>query len=109
MADHIETRLAVEGGAPVRRTALPLICASYGEDERRAVLDVLDRGVFCSVRPEATRVRELEAAFARWLGVQHAVAFSSGTTAQYAALAALDLQSGDEVIVPPLTFISTAY
>lgn len=103
------SRLAIEGGDPVRPTPLPLIRVSHGDAERQAVLDVLDRGVFCAVRPEATQVRAFEAAFAAWLGVKHAVAFSSGTTAQHASLAALDLRPGDEVIVPPLTFISTAY
>lgn len=102
-------RLAIDGGPPVRQTPLPLIRACYGEEEKRAVLDVLERGVFCAVRPQATRVRALEQAFAEWLGVRYAVAFSSGTTAQHASLAALDLRPDDEVIVPPLTFISTAY
>ncbi|MCW5852364.1 MAG: DegT/DnrJ/EryC1/StrS family aminotransferase, partial [Anaerolineae bacterium] len=101
--------LAIQGGVPVRLTPLPLIRACYGDEERRAVLEVLDRGVFCAVRPEATEVRALEAAIADWLGARYVVAFSSGTTAQHASLAALDLQPGDEVIVPPLTFISTAY
>jgi dTDP-4-amino-4,6-dideoxygalactose transaminase len=101
--------LALEGGQSVRATPLPLIRACHGEEERREVLAVLERGVFCSVRAEATKVRELEAAFAEWLGVQYAVAFTSGTTAQHASLAALDLKPGDEVIVPPLTFVSTAY
>jgi perosamine synthetase len=102
-------RLAIEGSAPVRETPLPLIRACYGEEERREVMDVFEQGVFCAVRPEATKVRELEQMFAERLGVRHTVAFSSGTTAQHASLAALDLKPGDEVIVPPLTFISTAY
>jgi dTDP-4-amino-4,6-dideoxygalactose transaminase len=51
----------------------------------------------------------LERLFAEELGVKHAIAFNSGATAQHAALAACDIGPGDEVIVPPLTFISTAY
>ena len=102
-------KLAIDGGTPVRADLLPLIRASFGEEERRQMQSVLDAGVFCSVMPDATKVRELEADFAAYVGAGHAVAFSSGTTAQHASLAALELGPGDEVIVPPLTFISTAY
>jgi len=53
------------------------------------------------------KVAEFEAQFADYIGTQHAVAVSSGTAALHAALAALDVQPGDEVIVPPITFFST--
>lgn len=102
-------RLAIDGGRPVRRVALPLLRPSCGDLERAQVASVLDAGVFCSVMPGATKVRALEAAFARWAGTRHAVAFTSGTTAQHASLVALGIGPGDEVVVPPLTFVSTAY
>jgi dTDP-4-amino-4,6-dideoxygalactose transaminase len=70
---------------------------------------VFEAGIFCSVYPEAGKVRALEEAFAEYVGVKHAVAFSSGTTAQHAALVAAGVGPDDEVIVPPLTFASTAY
>ncbi len=103
-------RLAIHGGPPVHvGPPIPFFKAVYGQEEMTAVQEVFQRGVFCAVYPAATQVRALEEDFARWLGVKHALAFSSGTTAQHAALAAVGVGPGDEVIVPPLTFISTAY
>jgi perosamine synthetase len=49
-----------------------------------------------------------EAAFAKFIGVKHAIATNNGTTALHLALVALDLQPGDEVIVPTLTYIASA-
>jgi len=103
-------QLAIHGGPPVHvGLPIPLFKAVYGQEEMTAVQEVFQRGVFCAAYPAATQVRMLEEDFARWLGVKHALAFSSGTTAQHAALAAVGVGPGDEVIVPPLTFISTAY
>jgi len=51
---------------------------------------------------------EFEREIARLLGVQHVVATTSGTSALFLALAALNIGHGDEVIVPDVTFIATA-
>lgn len=104
-----QNRLAIDDGAPVRAERLPFFRVSYGHEEREEVLDVFERGVFGSVYPDAVKVRALEEAFAEYVGTAHAVAFSSGTTAQHASLVAAGVGPGDEVIVPPLTFASTAY
>lgn len=53
-------------------------------------------------------VREFEERFARYVGAKHAVATTSCTTALHAALAVSGIGSGDEVIVPSLSFIATA-
>ncbi len=53
-------------------------------------------------------ITEFEAAFAEHCGVRHAVACNNGTTALHLALVCLDLQPGDEVIVPDLTYIASA-
>lgn len=53
-------------------------------------------------------IPEFEKAFAEWCGVRHAVSVSSGTAALHAALLALGLKPGEEVIVPGLSFVSTA-
>ncbi len=53
-------------------------------------------------------VERFEAAFARYVDAPHAVALASGTAALHAALAALGIGPGDEVIVPPMTFVATA-
>ena len=52
------------------------------------------------------RVEEFELRFALAVGVPHAVAVSSGTAALQAALAALDVGAGDEVIIPSFTWVS---
>lgn len=53
-------------------------------------------------------ITEFEAAFAAFCDVKHAVACNNGTTALHLALVGLDLQPGDEVIVPDLTYIASA-
>src|SRR5262245_9457513 len=52
--------------------------------------------------------RRFEQAFATYIGVRHAVALPSCTSAIHLALAALGVGPGDEVIVPELTWIATA-
>ncbi len=54
------------------------------------------------------RVEEFEAKFARTVGAKHAIAVSSGTAALHTAVYAAGIGPGDEVIVPPLTFVATA-
>ena len=102
--------LAINGGRPVRSgEPIPLAQVCWDEAEQEAIQRVFESGAFCSAYPQATEVKALEQEFARAVGVSYAVAFSSGTTAQHAALVALGVGPGDQVIVPPLTFISTAY
>jgi len=52
--------------------------------------------------------RLFERSFADWSGYSHCVATTSGTTALQAAIEALDIWPGDEIICPALTFVSTA-
>lgn len=54
------------------------------------------------------RVREFERAFAKYIGVEHAVAVNSCTAALHLALLASEIGPGDEVITTPLTFCATA-
>ena len=53
-------------------------------------------------------IKKFEKSFASFHGMNHATTCSNGTAALHLALAALDLKKGDEVIVPDLTFVSTA-
>jgi perosamine synthetase len=78
---------------------------TFGEEEERLVLEALHSG--CLTRNGGTMVNRLEAGFAAKLGVKHAVACSSGTASVHLAVAALDLEPGDEVIVPPITDIGS--
>ncbi len=54
-------------------------------------------------------VQKFEAAFAQYCGAAHCVAVNSGTSALHAALLALEVGPGDEVIVPAMTFVATAW
>lgn len=83
---------------------LPYNRALIEEEEIRAVIEVLQSGWLTT----GPRVREFETAFARYIGASHAVAVSSCTAALHLALAAVGIAEGDEVIVPTMTFASSA-
>ncbi len=102
-------KLAIDGGTSVRKEKLATWQVNYGYEELKEVLEVFENGIFCSIDPAAPKVPALEKAFAEYVGCEFALAFSSGTTAQHASLVAAGVGSGDEVIVPPLAFASTAY
>jgi len=82
---------------------LPYHRATIEEEEINAVLEVLRSGWLTT----GPRVREFEAAFAKFVGSDHAVAFSSCTAALHLALATIGLAEGDEVILPTMTFASS--
>lgn len=76
-----------------------------GTPEEQELLPVLKSGRWCRLgNPAAPR---FEAAFRGMTGSNHALATSSGTTALYTMLGALDIGPGDEVIIPPYTFVAT--
>jgi dTDP-4-amino-4,6-dideoxygalactose transaminase len=75
------------------------------EDELVAAFRHVLRGGQYILGPE---IESFEAHVAQWLGIGHCVAVSSGTDALLAALLALQIGPGDEVITSPLTFVSTA-
>jgi 8-amino-3,8-dideoxy-alpha-D-manno-octulosonate transaminase len=84
----------------------------FGEEERRQVQDVLDTGVlfrygFDAARKGHWKARTFETELAQRLGVAHCHLCSSGTAALSIALAACGVGAGDEVIVPPFTFVAT--
>jgi perosamine synthetase len=74
------------------------------EDDIRAVVDVL-RSDWLTTGP---KVAEFEQIFAVQVGAVEAVAVSNGTAALHAAIYALGIGPGDEVIVPAMTFAATA-
>jgi dTDP-4-amino-4,6-dideoxygalactose transaminase len=75
-----------------------------GDDEKRAVLEVLDSGMIA----QGPRVKAFEEAFAAMCGTRHAVATTSGTTALQIANLAHGVGPGDEVITSAFTFIASA-
>jgi dTDP-4-amino-4,6-dideoxygalactose transaminase len=72
-------------------------------DAEPLVTEVLRSGVIA----QGPMVKRFEDLFATVAGVEHAVAVNSGTTALVAAIQALDLQPGDEVVTSPFTFVAT--
>ena len=101
-------RLAIEGGTPVRDVA----CAPwpawpiYDAEEERALLAVLHSGKWWGV--EGDEGRQFEQEFAAYQQARFALVCTNGTAALEIALRALDIGCGDEVIVPPYTFVATA-
>jgi perosamine synthetase len=83
---------------------IPIARPQMGEEEKQSVWAALESGSLA----QGARVRELEERFAAFIGVPHAVATSSGTTALHLALLASGVQPGDEVITVPFTFIASA-
>jgi perosamine synthetase len=106
--------LALDGGTPLRVEPFPPT-NTIGVEEREAVLDVLDSGSlsqFLGVWGDeflgGKWVRRCEEAVRVRLGSAHAVSVNSATTALQVALAAVGIEPGDEVIVPPYTMSATA-
>lgn len=97
--------LAIDGGTPVRTRPWPP-WPVFGEAEEQALLEVLRSGQWWSVG--GSKVCEFEEAFARFHEAQFAVCVTNGTAALEVALRAARIGCGDEVIVPPYTFIATA-
>ena len=84
----------------------------FGDEERKEVRDVLDTGVlfrygFDQARQGHWKAKTFELELAKRMGVNHCHLCSSGTAALSIALAACGVGAGDEVIVPPFTFIAT--
>ena len=97
--------LAINGGARVRERPFPA-WPIYGAEEEAALLGVLHSGRWG--RLDGTQVAAFEAAFAAYQNAAYAIAVVNGTVALRLALLAAGLQAGDEVIVPPYTFLATA-
>lgn len=98
-------RRVVDYATLARYTAIPVASPSLDGNERAYVLDCLESGWISS---QGSYLRKFEAAFAEFLGVEHALAVSNGTVALHLALVALGIGPGDEVIVPDLTFAASA-
>lgn len=83
---------------------VPLARPWLDGEEQQAVLGVIASGQLC--QGEVTD--RFEAAFAQYIGSRYAVSVSSGSAALLVSLQALGIAAADEVIVPDITFISTA-
>ncbi len=84
----------------------------FGAEERKEINDVLETGILFRYNHEQQRkniwkAREFENEVKKITGASYAHAVSSGSTAVITALAAAGIGTGDEVIVPPFTYIAT--
>jgi len=86
-----------------RKGMIPIAKPITGEEERVAVLEVLNSGRLS----QGPRVEEFESKFAEFTGTKYGIAVNSGTAALQVALMA-HVKAGEEVIVPSFTFIATA-
>lgn len=109
-------KLAINGGTPVRNKdnffpAYTII----GEEEKAAAMRVLDSGILSKYLgcwdPDfygGPEVRALEEEWAKKFGVKHAIAMNSATSGLIAAVGALGIEPGDEIIVSPYSMVISA-
>lgn len=98
------SRPALLGGPRVRTEPFPSWPVS-GEQEAEALLETLRSGKW--YRGNGRQTRKFEEAFQNLTGARHCLATANGTSALYVAVNAMGIEPGDEVIVPPYTFIAT--
>ena len=91
-----------------RPEIIPINKIFMDAEEIRAAAQVLRRGVLTNKSGSGPNVMRFEAAFSKYVGTKYAVAVNSGTAALHAALLAVGVGRGDEVIVPSFTFVATA-
>ena len=84
---------------------IPISKPTVTSEEVRLVSDAVSSGWISSI---GQYINRFEDEFASYIGVRHCIATSNGTVAIHLALKALDIGPGDEVIVPDLSFVSTA-
>jgi perosamine synthetase len=98
--------LAIRGGTPVVHEDLHRRWPMITQEDKAAVLAVLDSGIVSG--PYAPQVKALEEEWARYCGVRYALTTNSGTAALHTAVAAGRIGTGDQVITTAFTFLATA-
>ena len=110
MTTHVELeatymgKLALNRGEPVVKRTLGKRWPIFGENEEKALLEVLHSGEW----NRRDKVDEVGEAFAAYQDAKYSVPLANGTVALQCALKAAGINAGDEVIVPALTFVATA-
>ncbi len=87
---------------------IPINMPKVGEEEAQAVLEVVRKGPLTNALGMGPKTVEFERNYAKFAGVKHSVAVNTGTAALHAAIAAVGVKQGDEVILPSFTFVATA-
>jgi dTDP-4-amino-4,6-dideoxygalactose transaminase len=99
-----DDKLALLGGTPVRNTPFPS-WPVIGEREEKDLIETLRTKRWNRIGGSV--VEKFEKVWAEQLGARHCLATSSGTSALVCSVNALEIGPGDEVIVPPYTFVAT--
>lgn len=102
---HSSSQLAIDGGTPVRKKPFPK-WPIFDHRERRMVLKALNSGKWGKLDGHLNR--EFEEKFAKYVGCRFGIAMVNGSVTLKVALWAGGVREGDEVIIPPYTFIATA-
>jgi dTDP-4-amino-4,6-dideoxygalactose transaminase len=107
-------KLAINGGNPVRTKLFPAY-NTIGEEEKKAVMKVLDSGNLSQFLGAWTHdflggptVRKFEDDWSKMIGVNHSISLNSNTSGLFTAIGAIGIQPGDEVIVSPYTMSASA-
>ncbi|WXG46112.1 MAG: DegT/DnrJ/EryC1/StrS family aminotransferase [Candidatus Atabeyarchaeum deiterrae] len=87
---------------------IPINRPIVGSEEKEEVMKVLSSGILTNRLGEGPMNKAFQNELGSYLGVKHVLTVNSGTAALHSALLAVGIKSGDEVIVPPFTFIATA-
>ena len=107
------SKLAINGGTPVRSTLFPNQ-AGIGVEEKAAAQRVLDTQMLSGYRGNASayrggvEIQKLEEAWSEKFGNKHSIAINSCTSALHVACGAIGLKPGDEVIVTPYSMTCSA-
>lgn len=104
MKSNVAGETGATGGTGKTGRVHHLSRPDINEADVQAVVDVL-RSSHLALGP---RLAAFERAIADYVGVRHAVAVNSGTSALHLAVRALDIKDGDEVITSPFSFVASA-
>ncbi len=104
VASGANSKLALQGGTPVRTTPFPSWPRTAPADEQ-ALVAVVKTGRW--YRGAGKQVDRFEEKYASLLGAKHCLATANGTSALITSLYGLGVEPGDEVLVPPYTFVAT--
>jgi len=107
-------KLAIKGGTPVRTRLFPAY-NTIGEEEKRAVMKVLDSGNLSQYLGAWTQdfyggptVKAFEEDWCKAFGVKHSITVNSNTSGLFTVMGAVGIRPGDEVIVSPYTMSASA-
>jgi len=108
------SKLAILGGTPVRTAPFPAY-QTVGDEEKRAVAKVLESGVLSKFLgcwdPDfygGVNVRAFERDWSEFFGAKHSISVNSNTSGLFAAIGAVGVEPGDEVIVSPYSMSASA-